>query len=212
MSEERGEKLFVVSAPSGAGKSTLTQAVAQKHPEIRLSISCTTRMRRGDEQDGREYYFLSEEEFSDRVNRGDFLEWAQVHGNRYGTSREFVNRLLQDGLKVLFDIDVQGADKLKQVYPDATLIFIAPPSRAELNRRLRERKTDDPAEIARRLNNALGEIVLARRYDFVVINDDLATATAELESILLGRPSVKADRDAVLDQLLREFKDAAATD
>jgi guanylate kinase len=202
-----GARLFVVSAPSGAGKSTLTQAVSRRHPDIKLSISCTTRRRRGDEQDGREYHFLSETDFFKRKESGDFLEWAQVHGHYYGTSRQFVEEMVAKGYKVIFDIDVQGASEMKLAYPDAVLIFIAPPSRAELERRLRERKTDDPKEIQKRLSNAAGEIYQARDYDYVIVNDDLNTAVAQLESVLLGRPLADMEgRDAIIERLLSEYE------
>ncbi|RJO64116.1 MAG: guanylate kinase [Myxococcales bacterium] len=207
---ENGRHLFVVSAPSGAGKSTLTQTVVSRHPDIRLSISCTTRPRRGDERHGREYFFLNQEEFSRMIERGEFLEWAQVHGHYYGTSRAHVEDLMKQGFKVLFDIDVQGAASLKKQYREATLIFIAPPSRAELERRLRERKTDDPAEIKKRLRNALGEIYQAKTYDHVIVNDDLAAAVAQLEAVLLGRRLAKEDNEAILARLLSEFRDDSA--
>lgn len=207
-----GARLFVVSAPSGAGKSTLTQAIVTKHPQVKLSISCTTRRRRGDEQDGREYHFLSETEFFRRIESGDFLEWAQVHGHYYGTSRQFVQNMLDQGQRVIFDIDVQGAAKLKEHYPDAVLIFVAPPSRAELERRLRERKTDDPKEIAKRLGNAAGEIYQARQYDYIVINDRLDTATAQLESVVFGRPAPEIEKpEAVIARLLTEYADDQTT-
>lgn len=205
-------QLFVVSAPSGAGKSTLTQRVIDVMPNIQLSISCTTRPIRGDEQHGREYYFLTQEEFFERRNAGDFLEWAQVHGNYYGTSKEYVQQILDEGKNVIFDIDVQGAANLKLVYPDAVLIFIAPPSMEELERRLRERKTDDPKEIEKRLSNARGEMVEARHYDYMIINDDLELATSELAAIIKGKPLGDHNPAEVLKRLLPELKDEQESD
>ncbi len=202
---EKGRHLYVVSAPSGAGKSTLTKAVSTRRPEFMMSISCTTRPRRGDEQHGREYYFLTQREFFDRRDRGDFLEWAQVHGHYYGSSREFVEQLLAQGKRVIFDIDVQGAQKLKEVYPECTLIFISPPSRMELERRLRERKTDDPAEIAKRLRNAAGELYQARHYDFIILNDVLENAVDELEAVITETQTETSFSQDDLERLLAEF-------
>lgn len=199
--------LFVVSAPSGAGKSTLTQRVIDSIPDIQLSISCTTRPIRGDEQHGREYYFLTQEEFFERRNAGDFLESAQVHGNYYGTSKEYVQKILDQGKSVIFDIDVQGAANLRQTYPEAVLIFIAPPSVEELERRLRERKTDDPREIEKRLSNARGEMVEAKHYNYMIINDDLEVATNELEVVIKGKPLDKSSPAEVLKRLLPELND-----
>ena len=202
-----GRRLFVVSAPSGAGKSTLTQGVAAKHPDIKLSVSTTTRPIRGDEREGREYYFVGVEQFFRMRQEGEFLESAQVHGHYYGTRRRHVEDLLQAGFRVIFDIDVQGAAALKAVYPTATLIFIAPPSRAELERRLRERKTDDPAEIAKRLRNATGEIFEAEHFDYVVVNDELPRALAELEAVLAGGYRPQEAAHEILARLKRDFAD-----
>ena len=215
MNDGTGEKrarLVVVSAPSGAGKTTLCRYVTKRHPFIRLSISCTTRPRRKDERDGREYYFLDEKEFFRSQQAGDFLEWAQVHGHYYGTSSRHVDELLAEGCSVLFDIDVQGAANLKKHYPDAVLVFIAPPSRKELARRLKERKTDDPEEIARRLRNAIGETYQARSYDYIIVNDDLAQAVAELEAIATGQAPPPEDREQIINNLMVEFGDDHETD
>lgn len=203
--DDKKVRLFVVSAPSGAGKSTLTNRLLSRIENVKLSISCTTRPRRGDEVDGREYYFLKQEEFFSRRKAGDFLEWAQVHGNYYGTSRSHVEEMLDEGNNVIFDIDVQGAANLKKIYPDAVLIFISPPSRQALELRLRERKTDDPVEIEKRLSNAGGELVEGKGYDFIIINDDLEQATDELVAIVKGRPHSHNADVSILDGLLQEF-------
>ena len=202
---EVGARLFVVSAPSGAGKSTLTRKVIEHCKDVELSISCTTRPPRGDEKNGVDYYFLSVAEFFHREAAGEFLEWAQVHGNYYGTGIREVEKRVEAGFKVIFDIDVQGAAKIRAQYPNATLIFIAPPSRKELERRLRERKTDDPVEIAKRLRNAGGELLQARHYDHFIINDDVEKAAAELTAILNGQPVPAEKREATLTSLLAEF-------
>ncbi len=207
--KETGKRLFVVSAPSGAGKTTLCQGLLARHGnKIKVSISCTTRKLRGDEQHGIEYYFLKEEEFFKRRADGDFLEWAQVHGNYYATSRSHVEKLVSDGYRVLFDVDVQGAEKIKEAYPEATLIFIISPSRKELERRLRERKTDDALEIKKRLSNSLGEMVCARNYDFIVVNDDVEKATDSLEDIVFN--AEKPDRSygmKRLEEIISEYDD-----
>ncbi len=206
--DEIGKRFFVVSAPSGAGKTTLCQNLLDRHPDaIRVSISCTTRKPRGEERDGVEYFFLSKSEFFERREAGDFLEWAQVHGNYYATSRSHVEDLVSRGYRVLFDVDVQGAEKIKAAYPAATLVFVIAPSRAELERRLRERKTDDPVEIERRLGNALGEMVLARIYDYIIVNDDVVEASEKLDAIVFG--DAKPDREdgrRQLDRIIAEFE------
>ncbi len=215
MESNRGRntpELFVVSAPSGAGKSTLTRAVVAGHPTLKLSISCTTRPPRGDEKHGVDYYFLSQTDFSDRREDGEFLEYAQVHGNYYGTSRKHVEEFLKDGFNVLFDIDIQGAEQVKRAYPEARRIFILPPSRKELARRLKERKTDDPAEIEKRLRNAIGEMAAARRYDYLIVNDDIPRAQAELLAIIDGHPPDQTERKAVLARLLEEFEHGSPGD
>ena len=200
------EKFFVVSAPSGAGKSTLTKGVVKRRDDIRLSISCTTRPIRGDERDGREYFFITASDFFKRIEEGEFLEWAQVHGHYYGTSRKHVDQYLKEGKLVVFDIDVQGAETVKKAYPEATFVFILPPSRRELERRLKERRTDDSAEMAKRLKNALGELWAARSYNYVIVNDDIERAMSELESIILGEPPPQKERNAFLEKLLSEFQ------
>jgi len=206
--EETGRRFFVVSAPSGAGKTTLCQNLLNKHPDtIRVSISCTTRKPRGEEKHGVEYFFLSKSEFFERRESGDFLEWAQVHSNYYATSKSHVEELVSHGYCVLFDVDVQGAEKIKAAYPTATLIFVIAPSRNELERRLRERKTDDPVEIERRLGNALGEMVLARIYDYVIVNEDVKEASEKLNAIVFG--DVKPNREEgrrQLDRIIAEFE------
>ena len=173
-------RLFVVSGPSGAGKGTLVAELRGQRPDLVLTVSATTRAPRAGEVDGVQYYFLSDEEFSQRVESGDFLEWAWVHGNRYGTLRSEVERSLASGTSVILEIDVQGAAKVKEAFGEAVLIFVRPPSLAILEERLRERNTEDEESLALRLANAERELSLAGDYDLQIVNDVLDVAVAEL--------------------------------
>jgi guanylate kinase len=186
--------LLVVSAPSGAGKTTLCDRLLADNPSMVYSISCTTRAPRGDERDGREYHFLSMDEFERRVARGEFIEHAVVHGNRYGTLRQTVEEALADGKDVLMDIDVQGAASirkaaqggaglLKNGYID---VFIAPPSLEALESRLTGRGEDAPEVIEQRLKNARVEMAQWRDYQYLVINDQLDRAYAELRAVVMA--------------------------
>jgi guanylate kinase len=178
-------KLFVISAPSGAGKTTLCQRMLQTFPELVLSISSTTRRPRGQEQNGKEYFFISAEEFQEKVRKKRFAEWALVHGNYYGTSLDQIDQVFSRGQSIVLDIDVQGADSLKKAYPGRTcLIFIAPPSMQELEFRLRARATDSEETIQKRLTNAREEMARSSDFDYVIVNDSLARASKELEDIV----------------------------
>ncbi len=178
-------KLVVVSGPSGSGKSTIVGRVVEL-PELRtrLSISMTTRPMRPGEIDGREYYFRTAVEFEAAKAAGELLEWANVHGNSYGTPAKPVEQALAEGVCVLLEIDVQGAAKVKSCKPDAVLVFIHPPSFAILEDRLRARGTDEPGVIARRLANARTEIQQATSYDFQLVNEQLDDCVRELASIV----------------------------
>ena len=177
---------LVISAPSGAGKTTLVQRLLREFPQFGYSISCTTRQPRQGEVDGKDYIFLSREEFEQRRAQGYFAEWAEVHGNLYGTPLAPVKDSLQRGQDVLFDIDVQGAAQLKLSLAEAVFIFILPPSMTELERRLRSRALDDEATIERRMANARQEMLESRWYDALVINDDLDTAYDALRSVFVA--------------------------
>lgn len=176
----------MLSAPSGSGKSTLAQAVIARTPDVTRAITCTTRPRRPGEEDGRDYYFLSCNEFERRRQAGEFLEWASVHGHFYGTWRPEVDRLLARGLDVLLVIDYQGAAALRQQRVEAIYIFILPPSLAELERRLRARNVDDEAALRQRLAMAPREIVHYPCYDYVIVNDEFETARRQLQAIILA--------------------------
>lgn len=177
--------LVVLSSPSGAGKSTISRLLLDQQDNLSLSISVTTRKRRPSEVDGIHYHFLTDREFQ-RMRDGDaLLEWAEVHGNHYGTPRDFVEEALTQGRDVLFDIDWQGAGQLRTALPeDLVSIFILPPSAADLKARLMRRAEDDEATIQRRLANAKAELTHHVEYDYVVVNDELQTALGQVTCIL----------------------------
>lgn len=179
-------RLLVVSAPSGAGKTTLCERLRQRRPELVVSISYTTRAPRGQERDGVEYRFVDDARFDRLIADGALLEWAFVHGRRYGTARADVEATIKAGATVLFDIDVQGGRAIHRAFPEAALVFVLPPSIAELERRLRDRLTESAEQIAMRLENAAGEIEEGSEYEFHVVNDDLDRAIEEVEAILDG--------------------------
>lgn len=176
--------LFMVAAPSGAGKSTLVNALLAQEPSIKLSISYTTRKPRPGEQDGREYHFTTVEDFLERRTAGEFLESAEVHGNYYGTSRVWIAEQMKLDTDVLLEIDWQGAQQVKKQFPNATGIFILPPSIAALEERLKKRGQDEPHVITARTLAAGGEIAHAPEFEYVIINQEFATALAELTSIV----------------------------
>jgi guanylate kinase len=176
--------LFVISAPSGVGKTTLIQAVRRVLPELRFSVSCTTRFARPDEVDGVDYHFMGREEFLRGVAAGRFLEWAEVHGQFYGTDGTQVRKWLAAGDPVLLDIDVQGARQVRCMFPQAITVFILPPSLGSLEQRLNNRSTETPDQIAQRLGTARREIEAAPWYDYLVVNDLVEEAVADLVGII----------------------------
>ncbi|MDM8551841.1 guanylate kinase [Desulfobacterales bacterium HSG2] len=179
----RGQ-LFIVSAPSGAGKTTLCNALLERFPDIRFSISYTTRPPRADEREGIDYHFITEEEFMKRTEAGRWAEWAEVHNNFYGTSSESLNETLSEGYDILFEIDVQGTFQLLKRYPDSVTIFIMPPSYDVLKRRLESRSTDAKDVIATRILNAEKEMAEKDRYRHIIVNDQLSEAVEEFVSII----------------------------
>jgi guanylate kinase len=174
----------VLSAPSGAGKTTIAKRLLASRSDIGYSVSCTTRSPRAGEVDGQDYHYLSRDEFDARVARGEFAEWAEVHGQRYGTLRSEVERILASGRHVMLDIDVQGARQVTAAFPDAVTIFVVPPSVEVLVARLLGRKSEDAEALALRLRNARMELLEAPRYQHLVENDDLDRATARVAEIL----------------------------
>ena len=177
--------LIVVSGPAGVGKGTVLRSAFEKLDGLCYSVSCTTRKPRPNlDKEGITYYFLTKEEFQSRIDNGCFLEFAEVHGNFYGTPRDKVQENLDKGLDVILEIDVQGAFMVKQKMPEAKLVFIAPPSTKELENRLRGRGTEDEATIEMRLKNALWELSQANKYDFVLTNDTVSNATEKFIEIV----------------------------
>ena len=177
-------RLFVITAPSGAGKTSLIKALLQAEPGLKLSTSYTTRAPRPGEQNGREYHFVDEPSFLAMRDRGEFLENAEVHGNRYGTSKKVITETLDRGQDLILEIDWQGARQVRKLYPDCVGIFILPPSMEELERRLRGRGQDAEAVIQRRLANAQAELTHANEFDYAIINKDFDTARGELADIV----------------------------
>ena len=176
--------LYAVAAPSGAGKSTLVKALLELDSHLTLSISHTTRKPRGQDQQGREYHFVDETTFRAMIGRGEFVEWAEVHGHLYGTSRGAIEERITGGHDVLLEIDWQGALQIKRLYPNAVLIFILPPSWEELRSRLERRGEDSPEVIETRLVNAGTEMTQAREFDFVIINELFERALFDLKAIV----------------------------
>ena len=176
--------LIVLSGPSGAGKGTICKALLERHPELALSISCTTRPPRLREREGVNYFFKSEEEFKRLIRQDEFLEYACVYGNFYGTPKSFVAGKLLEGCDVLLEIDVQGALKAKRIFPDGVFIFLVPPSMEELERRIRSRATENEEQIRERLGKAKAEMAQVERYDYVIVNDRIECVVEEIEAIL----------------------------
>ncbi|MDQ2990400.1 MAG: guanylate kinase [Pseudomonadota bacterium] len=176
--------LFIVAAPSGAGKSTLVNALLAQEPGIKLSISTTTRPPRPGETHGKEYFFTSSEDFVARADAGEFLEWAEVHGNYYGTSRLIVEQEMKTGTDILLEIDWQGARQVRKQFPTAAGIFILPPSIAALEERLYKRGQDEPHVITKRLLAAGGEIAHAPEFEYAIINEEFHVALSEMSAIV----------------------------
>jgi guanylate kinase len=200
--------LIVVSSPSGAGKTTLCHRLTAEFPNIVFSVSYTTRPRRRGEEEGVDYHFVDRSLFDEMIDRGEFAEWAEVHGNRYGTTTEAVRQALEGGKHVLFDIDYQGARQLKARFErDAVLVFILPPSLEVLEQRLRKRATDAPDAIERRLIKAQDEINVLKQYglyEYLIVNDDLVSAYDRLRAIYLAAQS-KIDRMGLIaEELVKE--------
>ena len=180
-------KLFIFSAASGTGKTSLTHELMKRVRDLAFSVSHTTRAPRPGETHGVHYYFVSPEEFEVMAARGEFIEHAQVFGNRYGTAHRTVDDLLKAGKSVIFDIDWQGARAIKSKMPEAVSVFILPPSRAALAERLQNRRQDSPEVIAKRMAAAVSEISHYREFDYVVVNDDFEAALADLTAIFTGK-------------------------
>lgn len=197
--------LIVVTGPSGCGKSTILRHVFKDLRRVRFSVSHTTRPRRPSEQEGREYYFVEKEEFDRMIARDRFLEWAEVHGYFYGTSKAEVAAKGKSA-DVILDIDVQGARQVRDRRPDAVFVFIMPPRAAELRRRLKERNEDSPEAVRRRLRNAKKEVREVGMFDYVVVNNKLDRAVLELEAIILSARCRTEQRMAEIKPILASFQ------
>jgi guanylate kinase len=203
--------MLVLSSPSGAGKTTLTRLLREQEPSLTLSVSVTTRPRRHSEVEGVHYRFIDVETFTLMRDRGDLLEWAEVHGNFYGSPRREIDRALAAGQDILFDIDYQGAQQIRtNAASDVVSIFILPPSIPEMRRRLERRAEDPPEMIARRLRTAIGELERWREYDYVLVNDDLERCFERLQAILVAerlrrerQPGLTAFADGLMEELRR---------
>ena len=204
--KDRGRgRLFVIAAPSGAGKTSLVKALLERRPQLHVSISHTTRAQRPTEQPGREYYFVTVPEFQELIAKGQFLEYAQVFDNFYGTGRRPVEEQLAQGRNVILEIDWQGARLVRKAMPECSSIFILPPSRTALEERLRNRKTDSAEVIARRLRDAVGDMSHWDEFDYVVVNDEFERAATDLARIVDGDgEDLAADRKS-LKPLLAEL-------
>jgi guanylate kinase len=197
--------VFVISAPSGSGKSTLVNRLLEQDPNLVFSVSYTTRAPRGQEENGREYCFVTREEFEAALQRDEFLEWAQVFGNYYGTHRRWLDRARAEGKDLVLDIDVQGAGQLKLKVPDAVSVFILAPSRQELEQRLRARSEDSEETIERRLDGAAHEIRNYSAYDYVLVNQDLERSADALASIVKAERIRRARMEPEVRRILATF-------
>jgi guanylate kinase len=197
--------LIIVSAPSGAGKTTLVNEVVKRDPGVKSSISYTSRFPRAGEVDGVDYYFIAVNRFKEMIERGDFLEWAEVHGNLYGTSRHAVGEWRAAGFDVVLTIDVQGAATARDLYPEAIGVFILPPSYQDLIKRVSRRGESSPDDLKLRMRNAVNEIKQYDNFDYVVINDDLDRATEELAAIILAERCRRRQRKESVEQILHTF-------
>mgnify|MGYP004478413953 FL=1 len=201
--------LIVISGPSGAGKGTICHKILEDNPNISLSISTTTRSKRGFEIDGKDYYFVSKEEFQKKIEEGKFLEYALVHSNYYGTDKSLVEKALEEGRDIILEIDIQGALKIKELIKDGVFIFITPPSMKILLRRLIDRNTESKDQILERFKTAYKEINESTKYNYVVINDEIENAVKKIESIILAE-KCRVDRINDIDlgneeEIIHEF-------
>lgn len=197
--------LFVVSSPSGGGKGTLIQRVLKKVPHLSYSVSYTTRAPRDGEVEGREYCFVTGEKFAEMIAAGEFLEWATVHGNLYGTSRQQVSREIFDGRDIILEVDVQGAASVRELVTDSVSIFILPPSLEVLRQRLIARGTDSPEEVELRLRNAREELKEYKLFDYVIINNEIERATGQLACIIDAERARRKRQEPKIERIIKSF-------
>jgi len=202
--ERKEGLLFVVSGASGTGKTTLCRAMLKIYPNLRFSVSHTTRPRRPRDENGRDYYFVSAEEFQRMVDQGDFAEWAEIYGHRYGTSKKMLEKARAEGQDLILDIDSQGARQLRQQGLPGVFVFVLPPSLTELKQRLMKRKTEEKEALEERLKKARDEIVEARWYDYLILNNELERAQEQLQAIILAEHCRRERMAEALERLLLE--------
>lgn len=198
--------VFIISAPSGSGKTTLIDLLLSENPSLLFSISHTTRPPRPGERDGVEYFFVNEKQFEQMIREDRFLEWAEVHGHFYGTSREMLNQAEQDNRDLILDIDVQGAALVRQKMPEAISIFILSPSYSALKTRLLSRQKDSQEVMLKRLENARKEILRYSEFDYIIINDNLQSASKSLSSIIHSSNSLREKQIERIESILKSFE------
>ncbi len=196
--------LIVISAPSGTGKTTIVKRILSEMDNIQFSISYTTRKPRPGEMDGKDYFFVDEKTFKNMIEEDEFLEWANVYGNLYGTSKTYVEKILKGGNDVLLDIDVQGGKSIKEKKSDSILIFLIPPSLKELEKRLKNRKSDPEEVIKKRLKIAKSEILEYKNYDFIVMNDILESAVKNVKNIIEAMRHKRKNMEYLIGKILEE--------
>jgi guanylate kinase len=182
--ENRKGRIIAISAPSGSGKTTIVRKVLKDIPELVFSVSATTRKRRKEEKEGADYYFISENEFKKKIDNNEFIEWEKFYDYYYGTYKNIIDNAVSDGKTIILEVDVKGALSLKKIYPDAVLIYIVPPSFDELVNRLVKRKTEDEADLQKRIDRAKMELELKDEFDYLVDNTELEKAVIETESLI----------------------------
>jgi guanylate kinase len=198
--------LFIITSPSGGGKGTLIREVLRSVPKVGYSVSFTTRGQRAGEEHGKHYYFVSREEFEKKVENGEFLEWAPVHGNFYGTSRAQVESELNLGRDIILEIDVQGAENVKRLVPEAIGVFILPPSFEVLRERLTARQTESEADLQIRLRNSKTEVSRWKEFDFVIINDEINRASMDLAAVFLSERLKRGRQTENIEKIIKTFE------
>jgi guanylate kinase len=183
--EKKKGKIFAISAPSGTGKTTIVKRILTEVPGLVYSVSATTRNKRNNEKHGIDYFFITEQDFLDKIKKNEFVEWEKVYDYHYGTFKNVVDQNIEDGKNIIADVDVKGALSFKRIYPKATLIFIAPPSLDELIDRLKKRKTETDSDLAKRIERAKMELSQKDKFDYLIVNKDLEKALSETKNLIL---------------------------